>query len=269
MRRWLCHACVMQYPGSAEPPSSCPVCEDERQYVPAEGQQWTTLDELRAEHRADVREVEEGLIGIGMDPPFAIGQRALHLRGAGVNVLWDCIPLLTEAIVERVEVLGGIDVIAISHPHYYSTMVEWADRFDAQIMVHAADREWILRPSPRIELWEGGTHELEPGVTLVRCGGHFEGGQVLHWAAGAEGRGALLSGDVAMAVPDRRFVRFMRSYPNLIPLPAREVLGIADALDPFAFERIYGSWWDRVIPEDGKAAVRRSAERYVRAIRSE
>lgn len=72
-----------------------------------------------------------------------------------------------------------------------------------------------------------------------------------------------------MAVPDRRFVSFMRSYPNLIPLPAREVLGIADALDPFAFERIYGAWWDRVIPEDGKAAVRRSTERYVRAIRPE
>ena len=201
-----------------------------------------------------------------MEPSFAIGQRALHVSGDGIRILWDCIPLLDDEITTRVEALGGIDVLAVSHVHYYSTMVEWADAFDARILVHAEDREWVLRPSPRVELWEGETRELGPGLTLMRCGGHFEGGQVLHWARGAERRGALLSGDIVQVIPDRRFVSFMQSYPNLIPLPAQAIQRIADALAPFDFERIYGAWWDRVVPHDGKGAVVRSAERYLHAI---
>ena len=46
---------------------------------------------------------------------------------------------------------------------------------------------------------------------------------MLHWAGGADGRGALLSGDIVQVVPDRRYVSFMYSYPNLIPLPAAAV----------------------------------------------
>jgi glyoxylase-like metal-dependent hydrolase (beta-lactamase superfamily II) len=266
MRRWICLACAMQYPESAEPPPACPVCEDERQYVPDEGQRWTTLDELRARHHADIRQVEPGLAGIGMEPSFAIGQRALHLVADGARILWDCIPLLDDEIEAQVRALGGIEVVAISHAHYYSTMVEWAEAFDARILVHTDDAEWVLRPSPRVELWKGETRELGPGVTLVRCGGHFEGGQVLHWAGGADGRGALLSGDIVQVIPDRRYVSFMRSYPNLIPLPEREVRRIERALAPFDFDRIYGAWWRSVVPTDGKAAVVRSAERYLRAI---
>jgi hypothetical protein len=58
----------------------------------------------------------------------------------------------------------------------------------------------------------------------------------------------------------------MWSYPNLIPLPAETVRGIAEKLEPWAFERIVGAWWDRVVRRDGKNAVRRSADRYARAL---
>src|SRR6266849_11193792 len=51
-------------------------------------------------------------------------------------------------------------------------------------------------------------------VALVHCGGHFEGGTVLHWPGGANGKGALLTGDLITVVQDRRYVSFMRSYPN-------------------------------------------------------
>ena len=106
-------------------------------------------------------------------------------------------------------------------------------------------------------------------MTLIRCGGHFAGGTVLHWPAGADGRGALLSGDIMHVVPDRRYVSFMYSYPNLIPLPAWQVRRIAEAVSPYPFDRIYGAWWDRVVPQDGKAAVARSAERYIAALEAE
>jgi glyoxylase-like metal-dependent hydrolase (beta-lactamase superfamily II) len=253
--RFLCATCSTQYPESDEPPAVCAICEDERQYVPEDGQKWTTLEELRATHSAVIREELPGLYGIGCEPDFAIGQRALLLD----SVLWDCQALLDDEIAEAV---GSLDAIAISHPHFYSTMVEWAHRFDCPIYIHADDREWVMRPDPSIVFWEGEQHELKPGLTLLRLGGHFTGGQVLHWAEGS----ALLAGDIVMVIPDRRFVSFMRSFPNLIPLPAETVLGIAEKLEPWAFDRIVGAWFGRVVRADGKGAVRRSAERYARAL---
>jgi hypothetical protein len=67
-------------------------------------------------------------------------------------------------------------------------------------------------------------------------------------------------------IPDRRYVSFMWSYPNLIPLPAAKVGRIAEALAPFPFDTIHGGWWDAVVERDGSEVVRRSAERYVRAL---
>jgi glyoxylase-like metal-dependent hydrolase (beta-lactamase superfamily II) len=179
------------------------------------------------------------------------------------NVLWDMIPLVDEAALESVRARGEVRAIAISHPHYYSGMVEWSRALGGvPILLHEADREWIMRPDPAIELWSGDTRDLGGGATLLRLGGHFAGGTVLHHGD------ALLTGDIVMVIPDRRYVSFMWSYPNLIPLPASKVERIAAALEPWRFQRIVGAWWERVVPRDGSEVVRRSAERYVRALGS-
>jgi glyoxylase-like metal-dependent hydrolase (beta-lactamase superfamily II) len=141
-------------------------------------------------------------------------------------------------------------------------MVDWAHAFGCPVYLHEAERKWVMRPDPSIRFWDGETLELGGSVTLIRCGGHYEGGQVLHWGE----RRALLSGDIVQVIPDRRFVGFMYSYPNLIPLPAATVERIAAALAPFAFDTIHGAWFDLVVERDGSEAVRRSAERYVRAV---
>jgi hypothetical protein len=259
---WLCETCGVQHAESDEPPDRCAVCEDERQYVPAAGQRWTTLEELRTRHKAEIREEDPGVLGIGCEPEFAIGQRALFVE----DVLWDCTPLL-DGMAEAVEARGGLRAIAIDHPHFHSTAVEWSRAFGCvPVYVHADDREWVMRPDPCFELWEGEELDLGNGLTLLRLGGHFTGGQVLHWAGGADGRGALLSGDIVTVVADRGWVSFMYSYPNLIPLPAATIRRMAEKLEPYTFEKIYGGWWGRIVAEDGKATVRRSAERYVRAI---
>jgi hypothetical protein len=263
---FICVTCGTQHAQSAAPPEHCAICEDDRQYVGWDGQKWTTPHELRQGHRADVRPEEAGLLGIGMTPAFAIGQRALLVQTPEGNVLWDCIPLLDDQIVKAVREYGGLKAIAISHPHYYSSMVDWSEEFDAPIYLHEADREWVMRSSPRITLWAGGTYQLLPGITLLCLGGHFDGGTVLHWAGGQSGRGALLSGDILQVVDDRRWVSFMRSYPNLIPLPGNQVQDMVSALAPYSFERIYGAWYGRVVAEDGKQVVKRSASRYVRAL---
>jgi hypothetical protein len=266
MATYICRTCGTQFAASAEPPAACPICEDERQYVGYNGQQWTELAELRRDHTNRIETVEPGLIGIGTTPVFAIGQRALLLQTPEGNLLWDCITLLDDATVAAVREFGGVRAIAISHPHYYATMVDWAHIFGATIHLHADEAPYVMRPDPAIQFWEGETQPLFGGLTLIRCGGHFAGAQVLHWPAGAEGRGALLTGDIIMVAQDRRYVSFMYSYPNLIPLPASAVRRIDAAVAPFAYDRIYGAWWERVVHGDAKAAVARSTARYIAAI---
>jgi glyoxylase-like metal-dependent hydrolase (beta-lactamase superfamily II) len=267
MPNFICTTCGTQFADSDQPPVECAICQDERQYVKRTGQQWTTLAKLRLTNRNSLKAEEAGLIGIGIEPHFAIGQRALFVRTPQANILWDCIPLLDEAVAEAIKALGGISAIAISHPHYYSSMIEWSRAFgDVPIYLHAADSQWVMRPDQAIIFWEGESRLLADGLTLIHCGGHFEGGTVLHWAHGADGRGALLSGDIIQVVPDRKHVSFMYSYPNYIPLSAPVIERILKAVEPFDYEKVYGAFWDMVIERDGKAAVERSAERYLRAI---
>jgi hypothetical protein len=267
MDAWICATCGVQQAPSDDPPPRCPICEDERQFVPPTGQRWTSLAELRKEgHRIELRDEEPGLVGVGIAPTFAIGQRALLVRTPDGNFLWDCIGFIDDEAVEAIRSWGGIAGIAMSHPHFYGVMVEWSHALDgATIHVAHADLEWVQRRDDAVRPWSGSV-EVLPGVTLVQCGGHFEGSAVLHWAAGADGRGALLVGDTMAVVADRRYVSFMRSYPNEIPLPASAVRGIVDAVRPYQFDRVHGGWWSRVMPTGGIGAVERSAERYIRWI---
>jgi glyoxylase-like metal-dependent hydrolase (beta-lactamase superfamily II) len=262
--RFICVTCGVEYPESDEPPDSCPICEDERQFVPDSGQAWTTLEKIRADHTNAIRS-QGDLTGIGTEPKFAIGQRALLVPFGESNLLWDCITLLDTDSAAEIERRGGLAGIAISHPHYYSTMVEWAHRFGCPVHLHEADRRWAMREDPALEFWRGGTLDLGHGLTLIRGGGHFAGGTLLHWSDGD----ALLSGDIVQVIPDRRHVGFMYSYPNLIPLPEARVRAMVAMLEPFSYETIYGAWWDAIVPREGKEVVRRSADRYARALRGE
>jgi hypothetical protein len=263
---FICTACGTQYAPTDAPPAQCIICEEERQYVPPSGQSWITRERLAARSANSFRQHEEGLIGIGTLPTFAIGQRAILVITPAGNVLWDCISLLDDATIALITGLGGLKAMAISHPHFYTTMVDWARAFDCQVHLHALDRKWVMRPDPALSFWEGDTLTLLPGVTLIRGGGHFPGGTMLHWAQGADGRGALLSADIATVTTDRKFLSFMRSYPNLIPLSAREVEAIATSVAPFQFDTIYGHFFDRVIATGAKDVMARSVSRYLAAI---
>ncbi|GAB3488832.1 MBL fold metallo-hydrolase [Amycolatopsis cihanbeyliensis] len=257
----ICATCGMQY---AAPRPDCPICEDERQYVPPEGQRWTNLRELRAgEYTGRVEEEGPGLIGVGTQPRFAIGQRALLVRAESGNFLWDCTPYLDDELVARIDELGGITGIAISHPHYYTTMIEWSRAFDAPIHLHENDARWVGRPDEAVRFWSGREHRVAPGLTLLNLGVHFAGGTVLHWSAGAGGKGALLSGDIVQVIPDRTHVGFMYSYPNLIPERPAVVRAAAELLEPYPFEDIYGAWWQAVVRGAGHQVVQRSAKRYL------
>ena len=269
MPAFICNTCGTQYAPTEKPPAACPICDDERQYVPPPGQTWTTHETLAKRYYNGWRELEPNLLSITTFPAFGIGQRAQFLRTPHGNILWDCISLCDAATVELIKGMGGIVGIAISHPHYYTCMVEWAHAFGVPIHLHAADREWIMRDDPAIKLWEGDTKQLLPGLTLICAGGHYPGGVVLHWAEGAGGKGALLSGDIVQVVQDNKSVSFMWSFPNFIPLSAPRVEGVMAKLKLYAFDRVHGAFNDRTIWQDGKGVVERSAERYLKIIRGD
>jgi len=261
---FICVTCGTQFAESSQPPVRCPICDDERQYVGLDGQQWTTLDELRGDHHNEVREEEANLISLVTQPKFGIGQRAFVIQTAVGNLLWDCLSLLDEAARERIANMGGLRAIAISHPHYYTTMVEWSRAFgNVPVYLHEADHEWVMQPDDSIVYWSEETLPLFGDLTLIRGGGHFEGGTILHWPQGAGGKGALFSGDIIQVVPDRRWVSFMYSYPNYIPLGAAAVQRLVNVVQPFDFDRVYGAFSGMTVASDGRAAISCSADRYL------
>ena len=266
MPAFICTTCGCQYAPSETPPLGCLICQDSRQYVNPAGQAWTTMPAMQRTYFNAFRQLEPGLMGIGTFPAFAIGQRALLLRTPAGNILWDCISLLDESTVTLVRALGGLVGIACSHPHFLATVVDWSHAFDSvPVYLHARDRAFVTRPDPVLTFWDGDRRELGEGVTLIRCGGHFPGSAVLHWAQGADGRGALLTGDTLQVRPDKGLT-FMHSYPNLIPLDAATVRQIADTLNPWPYETLYGGWWERVVSSGAKQAMAASVDQYIRAV---
>lgn len=268
---WVCPTCGANFPPAPEPPAGCPLCQDERQWVPPTGQVWKTMDELVQEgYRTDVREIEPDLFGVGARPGIGVGQRALLVRTPDGNLLWDPPAFIDQAAIEAVRGLGGLAVVTSSHPHMYGAIVEWSQAFGAEILLPEVDQPWLMRPDPAVRSWAGSIEAL-PGVTLVQCGGHFPGSAVLHWAPAHPGPGdpgggrggALFVGDTLFVTAGADRVSFIWSAPNRLPLPEREVRGVVEALSPHRYERIFGGWWDPVIEHDAERIVERSAARYI------
>jgi hypothetical protein len=266
MTCFICIACGTQFSESSEPPRACPVCEDDRQFVPQSGQEWTDMAAISRTHSVIWNEEAKGIHSLQISPNFAIGQRAFLIEGPDGNILWDCVSLVDEASAARIAATGGLAAIVISHPHFYSSMIQWSKACGGvPIYLHADDRGWAQRSGPALHPWEGETLQLGQ-ATVIRCGGHFAGSSVLHCPWLEDGQGALFVGDTMQVTLDRQHVSFMRSYPNLIPLNTKTVRGISEAVRPYRFEAIYGAFAGRTIKAAGSRVVERSMERYIKAI---
>jgi hypothetical protein len=263
---WICATCGVEH---ADGEGVCPVCADERQWQPADGQHWTTLHELaRDGRRITSHELEPGLLELTADPKVGIGQSAFLVSGDAGTVLWDPPGFVDDEAAEQVRARGEVLAISSSHPHMFGAQLEWSRRLgDVPVLVSGPNLEWVSRTGPAIR--EHHDHaEIAPGLTLHRFGGHFPGSTVLHWAGGAGGRGVLLSSDTIHANPDRATVTFLRSYPNRIPLSPAVVERITSAAGQLEFDRLYDNF-ARGIDTGARAAVRRSADRYIAWVRGD
>ncbi|KFX97006.1 hypothetical protein O988_05055 [Pseudogymnoascus sp. VKM F-3808] len=261
----ICATCGTQYGTSdAALLTSCRICDDPRQYVPATGQSFTTLRSLRQNHESTLspHPTAPSLSIIHSSPRLAIGQRALLVRTPRGNILWDCITLLTPSLVVSIRELGGLAGIVISHPHFYSTHLLWAQVFDCPVYLSSDDREWLVEPEPRpnnlirkfIE-GDGAEYSIpnrdgeDIGVKAIKVGGHFPGSLVLLHDS------RLLVADTLMPTPaglgdwgDRERPKgmnsfaFMWSYPNMIPLPPPTLASMWRILGRYNFTAVHGGF---------------------------
>ncbi len=268
MTVWTCATCGIEHPDTQYPPPVCEICSDDRQWVPLDGQHWTSQAELASTgHHSRVELLEPDLYGLTCTPSVGIGQRGLIVRTSGGNLLWEPPGFIDALAVDLVHNIGGIAAIAASHPHLTGASIQWSHAFDgAPVWVASADRAWIRRPDPAIELWQGALRVL-PGLTLIQCGGHFAGSSFAHWPAGAHEKGVLITGDTIAIGGDHRSVNSMRSFVNNIPLPERAIRRILAATEPLEYDRIYSAFTQ--IDEGAKQIVDFSLNRYIDWIRGD
>lgn len=269
MPHWGCAACAVEYPPADAPPVACPICQDERQFVPRSGQRWFSLEGLHESGtRLVVDELEPGLFGITPTPDVGINQTGTLVCTNAGNLLWDPPGFVDDEGAARVRELGGAVAIVASHPHMYGAQVSWSEALGGvPVLVAAADRHWVQREHDCIRSFAGDL-EVLPGITIRAVGGHFPGSLVAYWSAGADGRGVLLAGDTIYPVPSGQWVTFMRSFPNLIPMSAAVVDRVAESITAHPFDRVYGNFGN-TIETDARAVVRRSADRYMAWVRGD
>jgi hypothetical protein len=257
----ICTACGTQYAQPEKTNAVCPICNDDRQYVPEQGQTWTSLAALQSTHSLITRQLHNQLYEIKMVPSFAIGQRALLVITPEGNILWDCVALLTEPVITWINTLGGLKAIAFSHPHYYTTMNDWANIFNCPIYIHEADAPWLFNKGSQVQLWRGAGKTLWGGMRIINVGGHFPGSCILHVPFLSAG-GTLLCGDTFYIAPDKRHMAVMYSYPNRIPLPLQEIQRIKNVMATIPFDTMYGFYDYQNLEGHAKTIMDNSLNRY-------
>jgi hypothetical protein len=259
----VCATCGTQMPQGFDAALNCPICSEERQYVPENGQIWTTHTHLLDNNTVKIKQLNEKLFEFVVNPTFAIGQRALLLCSDSGNILWDCIPLLDKPTIDFIQSKGGLKAIVFSHPHYYSNMNDWAAIFNCPIYIHQSDEQWILDKGENVKLWSGTEQLLWDGVKIINIGGHFTGSCVLHIPS-LSNEGTILCGDTMYLSPSKKHFAIMYSYPNRIPLPISEIKRIKGRFDEIRFDSIYGFYSYQNLVSDAKDVLNQSLERYLK-----
>jgi hypothetical protein len=259
MANKICTTCGTEFPSSDV--NACPICDDDRQYVPETGQGWTTRENLSDNHAVLIRKINPNLFELRVSPSFAIGQRAFLILSPAGNILWDCIPLLNEPTIDFIKAKGGLRAIAFSHPHYYSTMNNWAEVFDCPIYIHKKDEPWIMYKGSHIALWEGVEKPLWDNIRMINIGGHFPGSSILHVPAFSP-KGTIFCGDTLYIARSKRHIAVMHSYPNQIPLPLSEMTRIKNLVQSLEFDAMFGAFEFQNLSTDVREILANSMKRY-------
>jgi glyoxylase-like metal-dependent hydrolase (beta-lactamase superfamily II) len=262
MKLIICETCGTQYREEVQFTGVCPICNDDRQYIGDNGQRWTDTDELKKGHKVKISQVNERLYTLKMETAFALGQRAFLVLSPNGNVLWDCIPLLDDATIDFINSKGGLKAIVFSHPHYYSTMNEWAAAFNCPIYIHQGDREFIFYSTDAVKLWEGDLQPLWDDLSIIHIGGHFPGSCLLR-AGTLSSKGAILVGDSFYLSKSKRHIAVMYSYPNQILLTKKEFAEVRRKSAGLTFDTLYCAFDGQNLEGNAYEVFSTSIQRYL------
>ena len=257
----FCSTCGTKFVDQKNTSVNCPVCSNDRQYLPAKGQSWTKPEDLQNSFSNLITRINDNLYEIKTIPKFAIGQRAFLILTPNGNILWDCILLLNESTIAFNKSKGGLKAIAISHPHYYSSINDWAEVFNCPVYIHQNDEEFIFTKGPNITLWEGGEKELWDSMKIKNIGGHFPGSSILIVPFLSPG-GTILCGDTFYISPSKTHVSVMYSYPNFIPVSLSEIKRINGSMNNIPFDTLLGAFDNQKISPNAKEILHASLEKY-------
>jgi len=259
----ICTTCGTQFPETEAVPELCPICNDDRQFINPNGQAWTNTDHLKSNYRVKITQLNERLYTLKMEPEFAIGQRAFLVLSPNGNVLWDCISLLDQPTIDFINAKGGLKAIAFSHPHFYTTMNEWAAEFNCPVYIHHNDKEFNFYPGTSIQHWQGEEKPIVDDIRMVHIGGHFPGSCVLHIGALSPG-GSMLCGDTLYISRSKRHTAVMYSYPNQIPLSRDEFSAMYKKCAALSFDSLYGATFEgQELLGNAREIFERSMKRYI------
>lgn len=250
MTKYTCKACGVQQSSTHAIPGQCPICKDDRQNIPAADQQWLILAQHYNKHEANWTQLETGIHQLPTSFDCGIGQDAHLIQTKNGNYLWDCVPLISDEWVDKIHAMGGLKSIVISHPHFYSNAACWSANFgNIPIYIHHNDKIWVQDMSDNILFWQGETLRLEDDLTIINCGGHFDGSCVLHWSGASDGKSVIFAGDTInpMGGANAKQVIFRHSFSRKITLPAHKVSNIGRIMSNFSYERLYGAFRSRII----------------------
>lgn len=261
---WLvCTACGTQFPtADRQEVKTCFICDDPRQFTPPTGQAFTTLSELRstAKNTWTPFTGDDRFTSIFTEPKVGIGQRAILIKTPNGNVLWDCITLIDDETISKIKDLGGLKAIVISHPHYYTTHVEWARAFNCPVYLAAEDKQWTTQSSIHqvfVDVTELDLHinGVSSGIKILKLGGHFLGSFVALYdghlliadtlVTTPAGLGSWDTDAVGIArsrPPGMNSYSFMWSIPNMIPLAPGELQRMWSILKKYDFSSSHGAF---------------------------
>jgi glyoxylase-like metal-dependent hydrolase (beta-lactamase superfamily II) len=257
----FCSTCGTQFVDDKYTAGNCPVCSNDRQYLPVKGQGWTKLEDLQNNFSNLITRINDNLYEIKTIPKFAIGQRAFLILTPNGNILWDCISLLNETTIEFIKSKGGLKAIAISHPHYYSSINDWAEVFKCPVYIHQNDEEFIYTNGSRISLWQGADKELWDEIKIKNIGGHFPGSSIMIVPFLSKG-GTIFCGDTFYISPSKKHVSVMYSYPNFIPVSLSEIKRINESMLNIQFDTLIGAFDNQKISPNAKEILHASFAKY-------
>lgn len=154
-------------------PVFCKNCMDVRNALPDEDFTYIHINEARKTYTTKWREVLPGLWDFYTEPQLGLGSHGwLIIREAG-NIAFEAAPHYSREAIDKIKSLGGIRILAASHPHGYGALWELQEAFDPTLIIHKNDLEHTkaFRVNHPIDDFE----ELDRNHIMIRLGGHYDG----------------------------------------------------------------------------------------------